>query len=374
MGPMKPAWLRWDQHKAGFGARQAISLLGERGSVYFAFRNSSDGEMECSVRLRTGAAWLVLALVCLGANVVAQVPGERRTTAEGRGADAPVTTLKLESRLVTLAVNAVDAQGSPVGGLERADFRLTEDGKEQRIAFFEKESATPLSIVLAVDGSGSTLTNERLEREAAKRFVRVLLREEDELDLMEFADTVQEIVPFTNDKRRIDAGFGRMRRGDATAVYDAIYLASQRLGETPAGGGRRRVLVMITDGGDTVHGVQYGQALEQAQRAGVMVYALIVVPIQADAGRNTGGEHALMQMAMDTGGKYFYVEDRRDLAPAFAKVSDDLRTQYILGYYAPERTVKSRADGFRAVKVEVGNEAKKDGVGLRYRAGYYAGK
>jgi Ca-activated chloride channel family protein len=164
-----------------------------------------------------------------------------------------------------------------------------------------------------------------------------------------------------------------LRGGDATAVYDAIYLASQRLGETSAAGGRRRVLVMITDGGDTVHGTHYAQALEQAQRAGVMVYSLIIVPIMADAGRNTGGEHALIQMAEDTGGKCFYVEDAKDLGPAFQKVSDDLRTQYILGYYAPAKSARSRSDGYRALKVQADADVA-DKITLRYRTGYYAGK
>ena len=298
----------------------------------------------------------------------AQAPIERRTPQD------QVPTLTLESRLVTVAVNAVDANGAPVAGLEKADFRLSEDGKEQKIAFFEKESATPLSIVLAIDGSESTMRNEKLEKESAKRFVKVLLRDQDELDLMEFADNVREIVSFTPDKARIENGLGELQRGDATAMYDAIYLASQRLGETSAANGRRRVLVLITDGGDTAHGVQYQQALEQAQKAGVMVYALIVIPIYADAGRNTGGEHALIQLTNDTGGKYYYIETAKDLSPAFAKVSDDLRTQYVLGYYAPERTVKSRPDGFRALKVEVTDPADKSRINLRYRTGYYASK
>ncbi len=298
----------------------------------------------------------------------AQAPIERRTPQD------QVPTLTLESRLVTVAVNAVDANGAPVAGLGKADFRLLEDGKEQKIAFFEKESATPLSIVLAIDGSESTMRNEKLEKESAKRFVKALLRDQDELDLMEFADNVREIVSFTPDKARIENGLGELQRGDATAMYDAIYLASQRLGETSAANGRRRVLVLITDGGDTAHGVQYQQALEQAQKAGVMVYALVVIPIYADAGRNTGGEHALIQLTNDTGGKYYYIETAKDLSPAFAKVSDDLRTQYVLGYYAPERTVKSRADGYRALKVEVTDPADKSRINLRYRTGYYASK
>ena len=298
----------------------------------------------------------------------AQAPIERRTPQD------QVPTLTLQSRLVTVAVNAVDENGAPVAGLEKADFRLLEDGKEQKIAFFEKESATPLSIVLAIDGSESTMRNEKLEKESAKRFVKALLRSQDELDLMEFADNVREIVSFTPDQARIENGLGQLQRGDATAMYDAIYLASQRLGETSAANGRRRVLVLITDGGDTAHGVQYQQALEQAQKAGVMVYALIVIPIYADAGRNTGGEHALIQLTNDTGGKYYYIETAKDLSPAFAKVSDDLRTQYVLGYYAPERTVKSRSDGYRALKVEVTDPADKAKTNLRYRTGYYASK
>ncbi len=328
-------------------------------------------------------------LVCLGvlglAGVcAAQAPIERVPVGQ-------VPTLKLESRLVTVAVNVVDAHGAPVGGLAQKAFRLLEDGREQRIAFFDRESTTPLSIVLALDGSESVLRNARLEKQAAEKFVQAVLRNSakgdgaegnakgqaatgtgDELDLVEFSDTVDEIVPFTNDRKRISEGFDRLTRGDATAMYDAIFAASDRLAETNAAGGRRRVLVLITDGGDTVHGVQYPQALEEAQKAGVVVYALIVVPIYADAGRNTGGEHALIQMAEDTGGKYYYVTDPKELGPKLQQVSDDLRTQYVLGYYAAASTVHSRKDGYRGLKIELTDGADTPGVNLRYRSGYYA--
>ena len=301
---------------------------------------------------------------------IAQAPIERRPP---KPLDN-LPTLELSSRLVSVAVNAVDANGAPVGGLNKSDFRLLEDGKEQNLQFFEKESATPLSIVLAIDGSQSLARNERLAKEAAKRFVQSLLRDQDELEVLEFADAVTEIVPFTNDKKKIEDGLGSLIPGDATAMYDAVYLASQQLGKTNPANGRRRVLVLITDGGDTVHGTHYDQALEQAQRAGVMIYSLVVIPIYADAGRNTGGEHALIQLSNDTGGKYFYVEDKSDLAPAYAKVSEDLRTQYVLGYYAPAPTVQNRKDGYRALKVEVSDPQAKPNVVLRYRSGYYAPK
>ena len=139
-------------------------------------------------------------------------------------------------------------------------------------------------------------------KSAAKHFVNALLRDQDELDLMEFSDTVREMVAFTNQKKRIEAGIIIVHVGGATAVYDAVYLASKSLAGTSAATGRRRVVVLITDGGDTVKGSKYTEALEQAQRAGAMMYALIIVPIYADAGRNMGGGHALIQMAKDTGG------------------------------------------------------------------------
>jgi len=263
----------------------------------------------------------------------------------------------------------MDAMGSPVGGLGREDFAIFEDGKPQKIAVFEKETTTPLSIVLAIDTSESVMTSERLEKEAAKHFVNALLRDQDELDLMAFSDVVQEVVPFTNQKKRIETGINQVQRGEATAVYDAVYLASDRLAATSAADGRRRVVVLITDGGDTVKGSRYTQAMEQAQRAGAMIYSIIIVPIYADAGRNTAGEHALIQMAQDTGGKYYYVVDPKDLEPAFRHVSDDLRTQYLLGYYAPRR---GKDDSYRTIKVRMTDEALQGKYDLRYRAGYYA--
>ena len=291
----------------------------------------------------------------------APAPIERR--------DAEIPTLTVESRLVPVALNVVDEHGATVGGLEKDQFELLEDGKPQKVAVFDREASTPLSIVLAIDASESLFTDQRLEREAAKKFVKTLLRPQDEVDLMDFADNVREIVPFTNDAARFSAGLSQIVRGEATALYDAIYLASERLRDTKAGGGRRRVLVLVTDGDNTTHHGSYDAALEQAQRAGAMVYALIIVPIWADAGRNTGGEHALIQMANDTGGKFYYVEQKKDLAEALGHVSDDLRTQYTMGYYAPQKG--GDRNGFRKIEIRLKDPALRARYTLRYRTGYY---
>lgn len=349
------------------GRKEKAAKYARKG--YLPAEKPSYSRKDFGRRMRLFRLGTIMLCSALSAVCVAQAPVERHPPT-----DPSLPTLKLEARLVTVAVNAVDEKGAPIGGLEQKNFRLLEDGHEQKIAFFDKQSGTPLSIVLALDGSESVLRNEKLEKQAAVKFIKTMLRAQDSLDLMEFSDDVQELVPFTNERERIESGFDHLVRGDATALYDAIYLASQRLGETSSTGGRRRVLVLITDGGDTVHGVRYTQALEQAQRAGVMVYSLIVIPIYADAGRNTGGEHALMQMADDTGGKYYYVEEARDLAPAFEKLSDDLRNQYVIGYYAPAKTIQSRSDGFRALKIEIIDTPNADKIQLRYRTGYYAAK
>jgi Ca-activated chloride channel family protein len=311
---------------------------------------------------------VVTACLVLGAMQVSAQQGApvERPAVNGEKPDV----LRLETRLVSVALNVVDEHGAPVPGLGVEDFELAEDGKAQKIAFFDKESATPLQIVVAIDGSGSVMPDDRLERDAARSFVRSLLRPQDRLDVMSFSDDVAELVPFTNDVKRIDSGLSRVQRGDATALYDAVYLASQRLAEETSANGARRVVVLITDGENTTRHGSYDAALEQAQRAGAMIYSLIIVPIEADAGRNTGGEHALIQMANDTGGKFYYVVDKQDLAPAFMHVSDDLRTQYTVGYYAPRRGVDS--SDLRHIHLQLKDPALRAKYTLRYRTSYYA--
>lgn len=322
--------------------------------------------------MRLAVRFTVLALAAFG------VPLRAQLNSPAASPPAPIVrhnpeipTLHVESRLVNVALNVADEHGAPVPGLTIDDFEVAEDGKPQRIAVFDRESATPLEIVIAIDASGSVWSDEHLEHDAAKNFLRTLLRAQDQVDLMSFSDTVDEIVPFTNDSRRVESGLGRIERGDATALYDAVYLASQRLGETPSKDGQRRVIVLITDGENTTRHGSYDAALEQAERAGAMVYALIIVPVAADAGRNTGGEHALIQMAGDTGGKFYYVEDQHDLRPAFQHVSDDLRTQYTVGYYAPQKAVGGAA--LRHIQLQLKDPALRKKYTLRYRTAYYAG-
>jgi Ca-activated chloride channel family protein len=275
----------------------------------------------------------------------------------------PAPSIQVNVRLVTVFVSVTDAKGAPVGGLTKENFAVAEDGRAQKIAVFDRESAVPLSIVLAIDTSGTVHKDMSIEEHAAREFVHALLRPVDQLDLMEFASDVREVVPFTNNLRQIDNGLDRLRGGPATALYDTIFLASQSL----TGKQGRKVLVLISDGDDTVKGVSYAKALEQALRSEVLVYSIIDVPIAADAGRDTGGEHALITLSEETGGKHYYAESSQ-LEKAFQQVSDDLRTQYLLGYY-PTRHAPS-AD-FRTISVSLEGVAGSQDYLVRHRTGYY---
>jgi Ca-activated chloride channel family protein len=278
------------------------------------------------------------------------------------GLRAQESTLKVDVKLVNIFVNVTDRNGALVGGLAREDFKLTEDGRPQQISVFERQSELPLNLTLAIDTSGSVRKDLAAEADAARRFTHALLRPQDQMSLLEFATEVREITPFTNKPSQIDRGLNQLRADYATALYDAIYLGTGKLG----GKQGRKVLVLISDGGDTVQNTTYAQALEQALRNEVMIYSIIDVPIEASAGRDLGGEHALITLAEQTGGKSFYVSDG-GLDKAFAKLSDDLRTQYLLAYY-PKNQEPGKT--FHRIEVTVPRAAAED-FNIRHRTGYF---
>ncbi len=233
------------------------------------------------------------------------------------------TSIRVDVKLVNVFVTVTDEHGSPVGSLNKENFQIFEDGKLQKISVFGKESELPLSIVLDIDTSLSTRKDLPLELASARRFAHTIIRPIDALSLYDFSEVVSQDLPFTPDLKAIDRAIDRVHAGSATALYDAIFLGSQAL-EARQG---RKVLVVITDGSDTVSQVDYREALRAAQQAEAIVYSIIDVPVEASAGRDTGGEHALIQLAEDTGGKYYYASSISQLDQAFRAISDELRTQ-----------------------------------------------
>jgi len=313
---------------------------------------------------KPAASLLLVSLLVLVGGTQAQQPSTPPEAAKPEPQSQPSTTLKVDVNLVNVFVTVTDAQGSPVGGLKKENFVLKEDDHEQKIAVFDKESALPLSIALAIDTSLSTRHDLPLEQDSAKRFARVIMRPVDALSVFGFSETVLQSTSYTSDLKRIDDGIDHIRLGAATALFDAVYLASRSLDRRQG----RKVLVLITDGGDTVSKVDYKEAVRAAEEAESTVYSIIVVPIESSAGRETGGEHALIQLSEDTGGKYYYATSMSQLDEAFRQISDELRTQYLLAYYPSERTSNSQ---FRRIQVNVSRTPDSANYRVRHRAGYY---
>jgi Ca-activated chloride channel family protein len=283
-------------------------------------------------------------------------------------ANQPAATFAVDVKLVSVFVTVLDAAGAPVSNLTQDDFQLSEDGHAEKIAVFGRESQLPLSIVLAIDTSLSTRKDLPLEVQSARRFAHSIMRPVDALAVYEFSEIVNEVTPFTADLKQIDRGIDGLRPGSATAMYDAIYLASGAL----EGRQGRKVIVIITDGGDTISKVNYQEALRAAQEAEAIVYSIIVVPISSSAGRDTGGEHALIQLSRDTGGKYYYADSLDRLDRAFDQISQELRTQYLLAYYPSRRVADS---DFRQIEVKVHDpQQPAAALAVRHRAGYYTSR
>ena len=281
----------------------------------------------------------------------------------------PGPTIEVNVRLVNVLTSVEDRAGAPFADLQKEDFRLLEDGEAQKIAIFEKQSELPLSIVMALDTSMSTRKDLPLEIASARRFTRAILRPVDAMAVFQFSTFVSQVQGFTSDTRTVEQALSHLKTGAATALYDAIYLGAAALEKRKG----RKVIVLITDGGDTSSKTNYAEALRAAQISEAMIFSIIMVPVAADAGRDTGGEHALMQLSEDTGGRYFYASSITHREEAFRRISEELRTQYLLAYY-PNRKVGAE---FRRIQLEL-TPAAHERVGralkLRYRTGYYNSK
>lgn len=289
----------------------------------------------------------------------------RPPSAGGTSTDQPSTTFKVSVKLVNVFTTVVDEHGAPIGNLKKEDFNVLEDGNPEKIALFQKESELPLTIAIAIDASGSTKKDLKLETDSAKRFAHDILRPIDKLSVYAFSEDINQVVPYTSDLKRIDRGIGDIAPGSATALYDTIYLASRDLMQRQG----RKVMVLITDGGDTYSKTDYKEAVRAATQSEVILYSIIMVPVEQSAGRDTGGEHALIQLSRDTGGKHYYAAALSQLDVAFKQISDELRTQYLIGYYPSRRLASS---DFRKIDVELSPSVPNaSNLQVRHRVGYY---
>jgi Ca-activated chloride channel family protein len=272
--------------------------------------------------------------------------------------------IRVNVNLVRVLATVKNPAGELVGALEKADFEILDNGVKQQIAVFERQTDQPLSVAMLVDASGSTAKDLKYEVDSVSRFFKALFAEgnpQDAVALYSFNYQVTRHNFFTHNHAPLEHSL-RLIRGEAgTSLYDAIYLAAKDL-ESREG---RKVIVIVTDGGDTTSIKDFHAALEAAQLADAAIYPVLVVPITNDAGRNIGGENALTTMSLGTGGRVFSPTLGAALDAAFSDIIKDLRTQYLLGFYP--KNVPLTKNRFHRLQVRV---ARPD-LRVTARNGYY---
>ncbi|MBV9036406.1 MAG: VWA domain-containing protein [Acidobacteriaceae bacterium] len=305
-----------------------------------------------------GRIALLLVAVCVWAQFKPADPSAQRQPSQ----EPPIFSVKVN--LVRLLVSVRDEAGAVLTNLSKEDFQVLDSGVPQQISVFERNTSLPLSVAIMVDTSGSTQIELRYETQSVQRFLNALLKSgnpDDAFELFSFNWRTNLEVDFSRSQNRAERALRGLHGEGGTSLYDAVFLASDTLTSREG----RHVMIIVTDGGDTTSYKKYGDALAAAQRSDVVLYPVVVVPIEADAGRNLGGEHALATLAASTGGRIFNPQGLKQLDTAFSDILQELRTQYLLGYYP--RDVREQPRLFHPVKVEVHDPKLK----VSARTGYY---
>jgi len=272
-------------------------------------------------------------------------------------------TFRVNVNLVRILATAKDADGSLVGTLNKEDFEIRDNGAPQQIAVFERRTEQPLLVSLLIDNSGSTAKDIKYELESVTRFLHALFNggnPKDSLALYSFNYEVRKLTGFTRNQSTLEQAMRGIKSEAGTSLYDAIYLASRELDNREG----RKVIVIVTDGGDTTSTENFNSALKAAQLADAVIYSILVMPITNDAGRNIGGENALTTIGQRTGGRVFSPSLGAGLDRAFADILNDLRTQYLLGYYP--HNVPLTAEAFHRLDVKAHGDLR-----VSARNGYY---
>lgn len=322
--------------------------------------------MGSNTQARRVALYAALLILQLGLSISA--------TAQFRGVkDPPRTrtqspeiapTFRSDVRLVPLLATVKDENGQLIADLEPHEFVLTDNGAPQEIAVFEKRTEQPLSVSVLIDVSLTTAIRLKEERRSVERFLRALVssgNEEDRAALYAFNDEVTLLQDFSRDMGQFNRALNRLRASGGTSLYDALFLAADVI-EHRRG---RHVMVVVTDGSDTTSRVNISKAIRKLHEADAVVYPIVVIPVEAHAGRSIGGENALYIIAQRTGGKVYAAALGAELDSVFSELLRDLRTQYLLGFYP--RGAPPSKDGYHELRLKT----TRPGLLVQTRSGYY---
>ncbi len=312
-------------------------------------------------------AWVVWVLAApLWAQEQAQQPPQQ--------SDQQTPTIKSEVSLVNIFATVRDKKKHIVPDLKKEDFHVFENNQEQKIAFFSAEKTLPITLGLLIDTSGSEQYRLPAEQDAASRFLNQVLRKGDEAMVLSFDLDVDLLSDFTEDRAQLHRAVYRAQINAAgpmvtpgtlpsgpngTHMYDAIWVACGEKLATEAG---RKALVIVTDAEDFGSKVSVDEAIEAAQRTNTVVHFLLV----HDPGQGWRPDIA-HKIADQTGGRVIEVSSEKHLQEAFDQISEELRSEYTIGYYPTNST---RDGTFRKIKLETADKDLK----VLARKGYYAPK
>ena len=305
-----------------------------------------------------------------------------RVAAATAADEQTLPTIRVDVDVVNVLCTVKDRKGKLVNTLTKEDFKIFEDGKRQQIRYFSRETNLPLTLGLLVDTSVSQWRLVPAEQEAAEIFFRRMIGRQDLAFLISFDSEVDLLQDLTGSHVLLRRALDRLRvnsptpatplpttqgpfpglRVEGTHFYDAVYLAAREKLSREVG---RKAIVVISDGQDQGSKVKSRKAIEAAHKAGVIIYGILFYDPRFYGRYGYSGNRALKKMSKETGGRMIEVRRSRDLSAAFEEISQELRSQYSLGYTSSN----PRRDGsFRKLRV------KTRGKGLRVQArkGYYA--
>jgi VWFA-related protein len=304
-------------------------------------------------------------------------PGQDNTAAKP---EEP--TLKVEVNVVNVFFTVQDKQGGLVASLTKDNFTVSEDGRQQAIRYFNKETDLPVTLGLLIDVSPSQGNLIEIEKNAAAEFFGSVLRKKDLAFLISFGGSADLLQDYTNSPRLLRAGLNDLKVNASvsspfqdgpvptiytpkgTVLYDAVYLASH---DELHGQTGRKALILITDGEDEGSTYKIQDAIEQAQKADAIIYSIEYVDrrFYYSQGAFYGGDSALSRMSSETGGRVFRIDKKHTLLDAFREIQEEMRSEYALAYTP---TNSARDGTFRKIEIKTDNKDYK----VRARKGYYA--
>jgi len=269
--------------------------------------------------------------------------------------------------LVSLNVTVIDGDSRYVTDIDQDGFQLYEDGALQDITFFEP-TQLPISLALLMDTSASMTEKMATAQEAAVGFAE-RLRDEDLASVIDFDSRVNTLQVFTNSIDDLKAAIRRTSAGGSTSLYNAIYIALKELGKinvTTVDEIRRQAIVMLSDGEDTSSLVEFEEVLELAKRSDTIIYSIGLRSRDIRTRRGfREADFVLRQLAQETGGRAFFPEQVDELPEIYQRISDELSSQYTLGYVSKNPL---RDGQYRRIVVRV----DRPNVAAKTKLGYYA--